>query len=414
MVIYIPALSVGATALSLLKNTDFRFYNKDESSFYHPYILFSAGHLMDVPDFAQKMGFNFSKGIYFGDSGGFQIAVKKLENTEENRRKIFEFLENNTNISANLDIPPYVSSLKGSSDSVFDESLQLSYNNFKYFDEYRSGKTKYLNVLHGRNIGNWNKWYDKVKGFEFDGWAIGSIGADPSLSLQALFFLYMKGEMGKKSNKLFHLFGTSKPNMFIYLVYFCSLLERLKGIKIILTSDSSSPSKNSAFGGYYISHDFESFKCISYTNKFRIKEGETPNFSIKAKLPCTCDVCKNLTTNDIFVWNSRAYAHLTLHNILFFKNYIEIVKRIIDTNNDELIYNLFPNSIVKNLKVIRQAFDVKNPVEQIQISGTRFSDNTKVANSGEFFDYDSRTPEEHIIEETPDNTKVANSGEFFE
>ena len=45
--------------------------------------------------------------------------------------------------------------------------------NFKYFNENQSGKTKFLNVLQGEDDTTYKEWYDAVKGFDFQGWSIG-------------------------------------------------------------------------------------------------------------------------------------------------------------------------------------------------------------------------------------------------
>jgi len=380
--IYFPACSVGPIEISFRKDPKFRFYNKKDSEFFHyPYLLTSAGHSYKKDNYITDINFDFKKGILFGDSGGYQIATKKLTYSDDLRKQIFNWLENNSNLAANLDIPPVVSNKKNNV-NIFNEALAISVKNFKYFSDNQSGKTRFLNVLHGRDVSSWDIWYNSVKDFKFDGWCIGGISVNKSLTIQSLFYLLMKGEFDNPSNKFFHLLGTSKPDVFIYLIYFSYLVEKLRGSKAFITSDSSSPSKATAFGTFYISHDFVSFKSLQYTNKFKMDE----HIHSSAKVPCSCIICKDLKIKDYYQWNTNSYTLMTLHNLNLFIDYIENIKKIMSCEYDEMIYSYFPAKIVKNLKLIRKCFDSKNPVELLRQQGKNFQDtNINYSEMNEFF-----------------------------
>ena len=45
--------------------------------------------------------------------------------------------------------------------------------NFKYFYENQSGKTKFLGVVQGDDDISYQKWYNTAKDFHFQGWSIG-------------------------------------------------------------------------------------------------------------------------------------------------------------------------------------------------------------------------------------------------
>jgi hypothetical protein len=51
--------------------------------------------------------------------------------------------------------------------------MDISYDNFKYFADNQSGKCKFLNVIQGNNVEEYEIWYQKMKDFEFNGWCIG-------------------------------------------------------------------------------------------------------------------------------------------------------------------------------------------------------------------------------------------------
>ena len=254
--LYFPALSCGPIEVSFRKDPRMRFYNKEDTEFIHyPHLLTSAGHNYKKTDYCNDINFNKKKGLIFGDSGGYQIATGQLDYSDELRKGIFDWLEHNTNLAVNLDIPPYISNKKTQTgaEDFFTKALNSSIENFKYFEENQSGKTRYLNVLHGRNVKHWDQWYSAVKDFDFGGWCIGSISIDKGLTIQSLFYLLMNGEFEKSKNKFFHLLGTSKVDVFIYLIYFAYLVKKLRGYEGFVTSDSSSPSRGTAFGMYYTS-----------------------------------------------------------------------------------------------------------------------------------------------------------------
>lgn len=142
-----------------------RYYNN--STFKN--LLISAGHNYRFNNFRKDLG--ASTAVVLGDSGGYQLISNALEYTNliEDRGIILNWLENNCDIGVNLDISPSIK------DMTFNEALKLSYDNFKYFHENQTGKIKLLNVIHGENKKELKKWYNKVKCFDFYGWAVGSI-----------------------------------------------------------------------------------------------------------------------------------------------------------------------------------------------------------------------------------------------
>ena len=131
--IYIPSFSVGVYGGDAKKNLmigdklSVRFYSKDYSAKYrHPYFLVTAGHFYKNMNYFEQMGFD-SDSLILGDSGGFQIATGALEYSDDLRYQIFNWLEHNSNVAMNLDIPPRIKY-----EGQFDYCLQESKKNFKY------------------------------------------------------------------------------------------------------------------------------------------------------------------------------------------------------------------------------------------------------------------------------------------
>ena len=110
--IYYPSLSAGSMVSAFKKNTKFsdgttcRFFSKEyPEEWRHPYFLITAGHHFKKMDFRDQLGLDDGV-LVFGDSGGFQIATGALKWDGTIRERIFEWLEHNSDVAANLDIPP--------------------------------------------------------------------------------------------------------------------------------------------------------------------------------------------------------------------------------------------------------------------------------------------------------------------
>jgi hypothetical protein len=67
-----------------------------------------------------------------------------------------------------MDVSPKVKNM------TFKNALKLSCKNFEYFLENKQQLLVY-NILHGDNVDEINTWFNAVKDYNFDGWAIGGI-----------------------------------------------------------------------------------------------------------------------------------------------------------------------------------------------------------------------------------------------
>ena len=113
LLLYFPSFSVGAFGDGLRNNFKFsdgfsiRFYtNEFPERFRHNEFLVSAGHLMrSYPDCYNDMGFT-DENLIMGDSGGYQICSGAVKWNPDMKGKVFHWLENNSDIAMNLDIPP--------------------------------------------------------------------------------------------------------------------------------------------------------------------------------------------------------------------------------------------------------------------------------------------------------------------
>ena len=281
-------------------------------------------------------------GILVHNSGGFQFASFKKRGEECNLTPIdsLRWQEENCDVGMNLDIPP---NLDGSPTlEEFDKALDVSVKNFALFEKERKNyDMKLLNVLHGETKSLADRWYNKVKDFKSEGFAV---GMKPPFSpmLQAFGFMYLweKGEFEKESFKHLHFFGTSGKSVVPTLVYAASKLNKIR-----VTYDSSSYNIGSIFRTYYMPFDIGA--NLSFGEKFnRIN----PNLK---KLPCKCPVClsikdiNDLNTTDIF-----AGTLISLHNMYQYIYYNDVLNTLVHNKTMFIQYLKCINISDKTIKSI--------------------------------------------------------------
>ena len=252
------------------------------------------------------------------DSGGFQIAsfAKKGQVCDINPIDSLRWQEENGDIAVNLDVPPNLDGNPSYQD--FIAALDTSYNNFKLFEKERKNYDMWLyNVLHGETYEMMDIWYNKVKDFKFDGWAIGlKPPFDPMLQAVGIMFLWEKGEFDKESCKGIHFFGTSGKMVVPTIVYAASKLKQR------VTYDSSSYNIGSLYRTYYLPFDIGPH--LSFGDKFK-----RINPHLKT-LPCSCPVCSSIT--DISILNGKdifAGTLISLHNLYQYKIYCRVLNEIV-------------------------------------------------------------------------------------
>lgn len=245
---FIPSVSAEYLMAGITNNKIFEngmlydYYNYD-GEFNYPYFLITAGHFYKK-DVAEKCKFFKKDGVeIFGDSGGFQISTGALKWSKEIRHDIMTWLERNSTIAANLDIP-----LRSKLFST-QEARSISYDNFKYFNENQTGATKFLNVLQVKDYDTAVAWYEMVKEFkDFHGWCIGGCGGNTTHSIISTIYILLKNKEHLRS-KIIHYLGVSSPLAFLLLSHLQNSLNKL-GCDIQVYSDSSSPNA-ARFGTYY-------------------------------------------------------------------------------------------------------------------------------------------------------------------
>lgn len=318
--IYFPSLSAGSYRSYIGRNIKFegdttiKFYdNEYPEKWRYPYFLLTAGHLYKKDNAREEFGLDPKTTFVFGDSGGYQIATGALKYDKNERERIFKWLENNSDIAANLDIPP-----RAKYEGQFHTCADLSFDNFKYFEQNQTGKTKFLNVLQGSNHGEYVWWYDKFKDFEFNGWCIG--GPQKLVDFMwALALMLNRREFEKAHVQYVHFLGISKVSDFFILQTVQKLMNKYFDNRIVITTDSSSPGRYPIFGNYIHSYSTKTLKyCYAYLPK---GSQDIEDFDPAVKLPCAidCPACKDFTWGMIDRYNEEAIPRMIVHNTHMFQ-----------------------------------------------------------------------------------------------
>ena len=370
--IYFPSFSAGAMGSSSAKNVklkndlSIRFYSDEFPEKYrHTDILITAGHHFKKDDYKNDLGLT-DKNLVMGDSGGYQIASGAIKWDMSIRERIFKWLEHNSDIAMNLDIPPKIKY-----EGMYEECLKISKDNFKYFADNQSGNTDFLNVVQGTNDLEYINWYNEMKDYPFQGWAVGGGGRNVFAFMSGVMSLLQGGEHLKDTNKYFHILGISKVKDFLMLNQLQKSLNEVDS-NIVVTTDSSSPDRAVVFGSYYHSYDFKkpAFRSINvpkYDDSFKDQ--------IFKHLPATTEFDREylrdaLTWDDTIEWKGQCTMAIRLHNFMVFKEAIEkaeyyvyshdyIKKQILSNDMYELLQSI--DAMVKSDKP-RDVFEKYKPL----------------------------------------------------
>ena len=373
--IYFPSLSAGSMVSAFKK--DMKFENGDPVKFFdsrypdkwrHPYFLITAGHHYKKMDFRNEIGLEKDV-LVFGDSGGYQIATGALPYSNELREKIFHWLEANSDVAANLDIPP-----KTMYRNKFAECADISYDNFAYFEKHQSGKTKYLNMLQGSNTDEYTWWYHKFKHFDFQGWAIG--GPQKLVDFMFAVALMLKEKTFENPRlEYLHLLGISKISDFFILATLQKLMNKNYGNRIYVTTDSSSPGQYPVYGTYLHSANYKTQtfselyfpKNAEYRRQAHIRQGKSGDVGVDLSkhVPCAlhCPACADFTYDllggktpaGLDRYSQEAMPRMVVHNVHLYVQCAEEINQLVDSHV-ELLETVVPRDLYDVILSLHEMF----------------------------------------------------------
>lgn len=258
-------------------NHDLQFLNPSSKLFYYPWCLYSAGQAAKTAAMADKENWltrakSDPKVTVLGDSGGFQVQQGTITFKPDTTERMLRWMERVATHSMTLDFPtggislgslvPHIQRLEKAGSTInadakkhrfstgFMACLIQSEINLDVFQRLRvPGETQLLNVIQGRNDRESQFWYDRVKGYNLEGWAFaGNHHTQLSMTLRRLIEMQKDGHLAQ--TKWIHFLGISTLRAGVALTYLQRAMRRHKlgAADVQLSFDSSSPTQAAAQG----------------------------------------------------------------------------------------------------------------------------------------------------------------------
>jgi hypothetical protein len=329
------------------------FLNAEQGYFTYKYCLYSAGHAqLDLnKSMTQESMFQHrdrTDTLVLGDSGGYQIGRGILKFDWQNfegveadkvRQQILEWLELTADWSMMLDVPTWACNHINSPRTglkTFEDCLEKTRYNNKYFLENRLGHTKLLNVLQGNDWDTAEKWYQGVKEFSdstiwgnraAEGWAFGGVNmCKMHITLRRLMVLREEGLLRNKN--WIHFLGTAQLDWACFLTSIQRQIRKHINSDLTISFDCASPFIGTAHGLVYTNSQHTSKRWGV------VMEKASDNKALAGSdipFPFESEVGRRLTMGDICYykpgmlnkigkegktsWDSFSYALMMSHNI---------------------------------------------------------------------------------------------------
>lgn len=334
------------------------FLKPNDTYYSYKWGLYSAGHAVldtaksdEQESMIQKRDRNTS--FILGDSGGFQIAKGVIQCDWPNfkkddslRSKILNWLEHTSDYSMVLDIPTLASvpplnektGLKS-----FADCLDYTMFNNDYFVRNRQGKTKFMNVLQGNDEHTADIWYDAVKHYPFEGWAMAGYNMR-QLHLMLRRLIVLRDEkLLDPGRDLIHYLGTAKLD---WACVFTAIQRNLRthvNENMMVTFDAASPFITTAKGQMYTNFNTRNEK-FNYIMEGAIDDKRFAGS--KTPFPFQGPIADRLTMGDICwyapgmtnklgkegktSWDSFSYFLLMAHNVYTHINAVQHANKLVD------------------------------------------------------------------------------------
>jgi len=447
---------------------------KDENTYFHyDNALYSAGHAaLDLEKSKQREGMvanrDKNKTTLVGDSGGFQIGKgvikfdwerfyeveddpstwidgKYVGNADKVRLKILRWLEATADWSMVLDVPTWAAApinQKRTGLKDFTDCLRATLHNNDFFVKHREpGATKFLNVLQGGNWVEAEAWYQAVKDYPFEGWAMGAANMrNMYVALKRLIIMRDEGKLEGKD--WIHFLGTSKLEWACMLTSIQRQLRKHANPNITISFDCASPFLSAANGLMYTdpvtTAEKFSYPMESFPDKKLFKGSNMP-------FPINSPVGDRLTMGDICVrgegdlnkngketktsWDTFSYGLIMAHNVCKHIEAVIQANRLADIESEYIKPNIrdwkklkksdksdrpsayVPRNLLYFNSFVEQLFESENPMSLLdEYHGflDEISNNASVQNSDvKFNELFSFAPEENDESDEPDLSEDA-------
>jgi len=422
------------------------FLNPSKGAFQYKWALYSAGHAeLDTNKFSEKEDMlrnrDRQNSWLLGDSGGFQIAKGLWEGdwtdpncpkAQKKRELVVNWMEEYMDYGMMLDIPTWTfqdkKAAKAANIRSYQDAVDATHINARYYMANRRGNFKVLNVLQGSEHTDADNWYEEFKDYcdpakypdtHFNGWAMGGQNmCDVHLILKRLVHMIHDGLLEQGLHDVMHFLGTSKLEWAVLLTDIQRAVRKYHNPNFMITYDCASPFLATANGQVYHSIRIEDRGKWSYmmspsaddkkyatdtrTFKDAVEQDDILNAFEDSPISTACkisDICyyKPGDKNKIgkegrTSWDSFSYALQMGHNVWM---HIESTQRA----NEQYDAGLFPYMLIDERfnkiefkQVVDQIFSLRDRQKSLdlieeysnfwmQVIGTRLNVGKKTRNA---------------------------------
>ena len=326
---------------------DLNFLDQSNGLFKISHVMSSAGQALNQKRDCIITKRDRSKTVMIGDSGGYQIAHNKLAiKDDSDRLKILHWLETHANVAMTLDIPTGPLLKGGYFYSSFEDCLDTTFYNLKYFDRKRSAENVwFLNVLAGNDQVQSDAWYDKVKTISFEGWAFGGI-LRHNFYLLCRRILIMFNEEQIQDKKWIHVLGTNVLETAVLLTALQRSINRHINPNLRISYDTSSPFRNLGWGNVYGLPNFNQKSMVMPMHKVL---SSTKFFDCGVRWPWKSPLGDHMTMGDVCIaeaLNRKSYLdvqsniYLAHHNLAALCFAVAEANRAFDASNLSHSYSI--------------------------------------------------------------------------
>jgi hypothetical protein len=220
------------------------FLDPENSLFRISHVLYSAGQALNVNGDCIVTERDRTKTRAILDSGGFQIATKKLPiNGDADRLRILRWQERHADLAIVLDVPPgpIARGVAGYRYETEADCLRATLENLDFIvANRRSGDVQFLNVLQGNDQHGADVWYNEVKNKPFEGWAIAGPLRHNMFELTRRFIIMLdEGKLGDRPRWI-HILGTAELDAAVMLTGLQGILNEI-GAQVRISFDTAGP-----------------------------------------------------------------------------------------------------------------------------------------------------------------------------
>jgi hypothetical protein len=368
---------------------DLIFWEKGNNLFHYPCILHSAG-LHKVGSWPNNAVYRSNKEdvLIFGDSGGYQIGTGTMKGitsfddkmnsaealerwdtiADKVRNWVTSLSESMTTHAITLDIPLWLihdaSTKSAFKDCTFEQLTKLTVENLHYLEANRTGKTKWHNVVHGITTEEFEHWWEAIKQFKFDGWALaGGAGADGGLYQMLYTILRMREDDAFEEGRTsLHVLGVSTLKWAVFFTAIQNALREQYG-SFNVTYDSSSPFVMAAeHNKAYISPELGDSLSSWRISAAKVEQGFSHRGSTENFPYNNSPIGKLLTLGDLNVQGSEtAKVHFDSMSRYLIANHnvwvmLDAIERANKAAFDDSSQKRVPENFSKCIRLIDQAF----------------------------------------------------------